>query len=175
MGPWLLHRPVTITADRERRCHAGLVTSQDVVLELRPLPLMRAVGGIALVAAILLVPLALTADFPLWFAAVSVAVAACAGAYAVAGALSRASAQADGWLEVRNRLTTRRLQRADIERVSLARMMGFGSNRRLVVHLRDGATVPLVATETLPLPGQLRALEGQSAELRHWLRGDRSH
>ncbi|RBY91453.1 hypothetical protein DQ244_08955 [Blastococcus sp. TBT05-19] len=96
------------------------------------------------------------------------------GAYAAAGSSSRASALAGGRLEVRNRLSTRQLLGADIERVSSARTMGVGSNRRLVVHLRDGAAVPLAATEALPLPGQLRALEEQSAELLHWLRDHRS-
>ncbi|MCZ2848661.1 PH domain-containing protein [Modestobacter sp. VKM Ac-2978] len=152
----------------------AVVTSRDVVVELRPLPLARAVSGIALVAAILLIPLALTADLPVWFAAALIAVAVGGGAYAAVGTLSHASALADGRLEVRNRLSTRRLQRADIERVSLAWTMGVGSNRRLVVHLKDGATVPLAATETLPLPGQRRALEEQSAELLHWLRDHRS-
>ncbi|MBJ7450527.1 MAG: PH domain-containing protein [Blastococcus sp.] len=150
------------------------MTSRDVVVELRPLPVARAASGVALVAAVLLIPLALAADLPVWLAAALVALAVGGGAYAAAGTLSHTSARADGWLEVRNRLTTHRLQRSDIERVSLAWTMGVGSNRRLVTHLKDGATVPLAATETLPLPRQRRALEEQSAELRHWLRDDRS-
>jgi hypothetical protein len=150
------------------------VTGPDLVLELRSPPLARAGNGIALAAAILLIVLVLTADLPVWFEAAMVALAVCGGAYAMAGTLTHVTARADGWLEVRNRLTTRRLQRTDIDRVFLAWTRGIGSNRRLVLLLRDGATLALAATETLPLPGQRRWLEEQAAEMRHWLRDDRS-
>ncbi len=92
--------------------------------------------------------------------------------YNTATVFSRVRAHADGSLEVRNRLTTRRLQRADIDRVMVRRQAGFGSVRRVELLLKDGATVHLVATETLPFPGQ-RRLEQQAAELRQWL-GDTS-
>jgi len=147
------------------------VTGPDVVLELRSPPSARAIHGIALVAAIVLVVLALSADLPVWFAAALLALAVCGGAAAVASTLSHVCARADGWLEVRNRLSTRQLQRNDIDRVFLA---WTGSNRRLVLLLRDGATLPLAATEVPPLPGRRRWLEEQAAEVRNWLRDDRS-
>jgi hypothetical protein len=84
--------------------------------------------------------------------------------------LSRVRAYADGSLEVRNRMSTRQPHRSDIDRVILGRQGGAGSLRRLELLLDDGATLHVVATETLPLPGQ-RRLEQQAAELRHWLSG----
>jgi len=70
----------------------------------------------------------------------------------------------------RNRLTTRRLQRSDVDRVMVSREGGFGSARRVDLLLQDGTTLQLVATQTPPLSGQ-RRVEQQAAELRQWLGG----
>jgi hypothetical protein len=99
------------------------------------------------------------------------ALAAGAVGSAITAAFTRVRARPDGVLEVRNRLKTRRLQRSDVDRVILRREGGIGSWRRLELLLKDGTQLPLVATETLPVPGQRRQLEERATELRHWLGG----
>jgi hypothetical protein len=148
------------------------VTSPNVVLELRPSPLDAALYVISLAVAVVLVVVVLTTDDSPLFTAVFIAFALGITGYNTATALSRASAYADGSLVVRNRVSTRRLQRSDIDRVMLSRHGGFGSLQRLQLLLRDGTTLLLVATESLPLPRHRRRLEGQAAELCRWLSGN---
>jgi hypothetical protein len=150
------------------------VTSPDVVLEFRPPPLVSALCRVSLVVAVVLLVVVLTIDGSPLFTAVFVAFAVGITAYNTAAALSRARAHADGSLEVRNRLSARRLRRSDLDRVMLGRQGGFGSSRRLELLLTDGTTLPLVATETPPLPGQRRRLEEKAVELRRWL-SDNAH
>jgi hypothetical protein len=118
------------------------VTFSDASPELRSPPLTRASYGVVVVAAVLLMVLVPTVPFPVLLT-----------------------------IEVRNRLKTRRLQRSDVDRVILRREGGIGSWRRLELLLKDGTQLPLVATETLPVPGQRRQLEERATELRHWLGG----
>jgi multisubunit Na+/H+ antiporter MnhG subunit len=148
------------------------VTSPDVVLELRPPPLATALYCVSLVVAVVLVVVLLTTDGSPLFTAVFLAFVVGITACNTAAALSRARAHADGSLEVRNRLSTRRLARSDVDRVMLGRQGGFGSSRRLELLLTEGTTLPLAATETPPLPGQRRRLEEQAVELRRWLSDD---
>lgn len=147
------------------------VTSPDVVLELRPSPVDSALYGASLVVAVGLVVFVLAMDGSPLSTAVFTAFAVGICGYNAATALSRARAHADGSLEVRNRLSTRRLQRSDVDRVVVGSQGGFGSPRRIELLLQDGTTLPLVATEAPPLPGQRRRLEQQAAELRSWLDG----
>src|SRR4051794_1891180 len=146
------------------------VSSPNVVLELRPPPVSVALYGTSLVVALVLAGLTLTTGGPLAFTAIFLAFVVGITSYNTATVLSRVRAYADGSLEVRNRMVTRRLHHSDIDRVILGRQGGAGSLWRLELLLNDGATLHLVATETLPLPGQ-RRLEQQAAELRHWLSG----
>jgi hypothetical protein len=150
------------------------VTSPNVVLELRPPPLASALYCVSLVVAVVLGVVVLTIDGSPLFTAVLLAFVVGITAYNTAAALSRARAHADGSLEVRNRLSVRGLQRSDVDRVMLGRQGGFGSSRRLELLLTDGTTLPLLATETSPLPGQRRRLEEQAVELRRWL-SDNTH
>ena len=145
------------------------MTSPNVVLELRPPLLASALYGVSLVVAVVFVVVVLTMDGSPLSTAVFLAFAVGITGYNTAAALSRARAYADGSLEVRNRLSTRRLQRSDVDRVMLGREGGFGSLRRLELLLTDGTTLSLAATETPPLPGQRRRLEEQAVELRRWL------
>lgn len=149
----------------------AVVTPPEVVLELRQAPLSQALYGTSVVVAVVLVVVVLAGGFPPLLTIVFLAFVVGITGYNTATALSRARAHADGSLEVRNRLTTRRLQRADIDRVVLGRQGGPGSLRRLELLLRDGATLNLVATEVPPLPGLRRRLEEQAAGLRAWLDG----
>lgn len=149
----------------------AVVTPSDVVLELRQAPLSQALYGASLVVAVVVAVVVLTGDFPAHFTILFIAFMVGITGYNTATALSRARAHADGSLEVRNRLTTRRLRRSDIDRVMLGRQGGPGSLRRLELLLRDGTTLHLVATEVPPLPGLKRRLEEQAAELRAWRDG----
>ena len=72
---------------------------------------------------------------------------------------------ADGALEVRNRFTTRRLHRADVDRVVVDRG-GLQTPARLELLLADGEALKLVATEVPPLPGVRGHLERQAEQLR---------
>lgn len=144
------------------------VDSSNVVLELRPPPVASILYCVSLVVVVVLVVVVLTTDDSPLFTAIFVTFAVGITAYNTATVLSRARAHADGSLEVRNRLSTRRLQRLDVDRVMVGRQGGFGSLRRVELLLTDGRTLPLVATETPPLPGQRRRLEEQAGELRRW-------
>ncbi|MGY2064357.1 hypothetical protein [Blastococcus sp. SYSU DS0619] len=147
------------------------MTSPDVVLELRQAPLSQALYGASLVVGVVLLVVILTSGFPPLVTIFFIAFAGGITGYNTATALSRVRAHADGSLEVRNRLTTRHLQRSGIDRVMLGRQGGPGSLRRLELLLGDGTTLHLVATEAPPLPGLRRRLEQQAAELRAWLDG----
>jgi hypothetical protein len=148
------------------------VTSPDVVLELRP-PVLTQVSYAAslVVAGVMIVVFvreiaddsAFSFVFPVFLAGIL--------AVNTATVLSRARAHADGSLVVRNRFSTRRLHRSDVDRVILGRQGGLGSPRRLELLLTDGAALQLVATETPPLPGLRRRLEGQAEQLRAWVSG----
>ncbi|WNV75914.1 hypothetical protein [Geodermatophilus sp. DSM 44513] len=145
------------------------MTSPDVVLELRPPALVSVLYYASLAVLPVMVVIALSTEGPPLFTVVFVVFALGIGAYNTATHLSRARAYADGSLVVRNRLSTRRLDRADIDRVVLGRQGGFGSLAQVELLLTDGSTLPLVGTETLPLPGPRRRLEEQVAELRRWV------
>jgi hypothetical protein len=149
------------------------MTSPNVVFELRPPRLSTALYGASLVVAVALVVFALSTGVLPLFTVVFVAIAAGIAGYNTATAFSRVRAHADGPLEVRNRMTTRRPQRVDVDRMMVGRQAGFGSVRRVELLLEDGTTLHLVATETLPLPRQ-RRWEQQAAELRLWLGGTTS-
>jgi hypothetical protein len=147
------------------------VTSPDVVVELRP-PLLSLVFYAAslVVAAVMVVVYvrefsgdAFSAIFPIFLAGIL--------CFNTATVFSRAWAHADGSLVVRNRFTTRRLQRSDVDRVIVGRQGGSGSARRLELLLTDGATLQLVATEVPPLPGLRQRLEDQAGQLRAWVAG----
>ncbi|MGY1723587.1 PH domain-containing protein [Blastococcus sp. SYSU DS0533] len=146
------------------------VTPSDAVLELRPPRFSTALYGASVVVAVVLVVFVLATGGPPLFRAVFAAFAVGITGYNTATVLSRVRAHADGGLEVRNRLQTRRLERAEIDRVAVGRQGGFGSARGVELVLTNGTTLPLVATETLPFPGQGQ-LEEQAAELRRWLAG----
>ncbi|MDP5183476.1 PH domain-containing protein [Blastococcus sp. BMG 814] len=148
------------------------MTSPDVVLDLRPPRFSTALYGASVVVAVVLVVFVLTTPGPPLFTAVFAAFAVGITGYNTATVLSRVRAHADGSLEVRNRLQTRRLQRPDIDRVMVGRQGGAGSMRRVELLLTDGTVLHLVATETLPFPGQ-RQVEEQAAELRRWIEGPR--
>jgi len=148
------------------------VTSPDVVLDLRPPRLAMAFYAASLVVAAGMVVVFVrefaggdpfTFVFPVFLAGIV--------GFNTATVLSRVRAFADGSLEVRNRFATRRLHRADVDRVILGRQGGFGSLRRLELLLADGQAVQLIATETPPLPGLKQRLEAQAAELRSWVTG----
>ena len=145
------------------------VTSPHVVLELRPSGLATVLYGASLVVGVVIVVSFLDAGGPPLFTAVFLAFAVGITGYNTATALSRVRAHVDGSLEVRNRLTTRRLQRSDIDRVMVGRRGGFGSPWRVELLLNDGTSLPLLATETLPSPGHRRQAEQQAAKLRSWL------
>lgn len=153
-------------------CIITAVTHPNVVFELRAPRVSIALYGASLVVAVVIVVFALTTGGFSLFTAVFVAFAVGITGYNTASVLSRVRGYADGSLEVRNRLASRRLQRADIDRVVVGRQGGFGSVRRIDLLLKDGATLQLVATETLPLFGQGR-FEHQAADVRRWL-GDLS-
>ncbi|CCG02978.1 protein of unknown function [Blastococcus saxobsidens DD2] len=164
----LAQAKATSTARRTMIC---TVASSDVFPELRSPPLTRAFYGVVVVAAVLLMFLVPTVPFPLLLTIAFMALAVGALGSVVAAAFTRVRARPEGLLEVRNRLTTRRLQRSDVDRVILRRQGGIGSWRRLELLLKDGTQLPLVATDTLPVPGQRRQLEQRATELRHWLGG----
>ncbi|MGY1739971.1 MULTISPECIES: hypothetical protein [unclassified Blastococcus] len=145
------------------------MASPDVVLELRPPALASFLYAASLVVGVVVVVVFLGTDAPPWFAVAFLAVAVGITAVNTAAALSRARARTDGTLEVRNRFTTRRVDRSEIDRVLLDSVGGFGSNRRVELLLTDGSTLPLVATETPPLPGARRRLEDQAARLQDWV------
>ena len=52
---------------------------------------------------------------------------------------------------------------------SRASRVSSGSLQRLELLLTDGSTLPLVATETSPLPEQRQCLKEQAVGLRRWL------
>jgi hypothetical protein len=145
------------------------VTSPYVVLELKPAPLAAVLSVASLVVGLGMVLTVLGSDVPLLFVLLFVVAVIGISGFNLATALSHARAHADGSLEVRNRLRTRCLVRAEIDRVLLDSVGGFGSNRRIGLLLADGTTLPLVATETPPFPGLRRRLEDQAAELRSWV------
>jgi len=148
------------------------VTATDVVLELRPPRIALVLYGVSLVVAAGMVVVFVrefTDDgvFSLVFPVVLLGILAFNGATV----LSRARAHGDGSLEVRNRFSTRRLQRTEVDRVMLGQQAGFGSARRVELLLTDGSTLALVATETPPFPGVRRRLEEQAGRLRDWVAG----
>ena len=149
-----------------------MTTTEPVELELRMPPAALTLYAASLVVAVGMVVFfvrdglgqgAFVVVFPLFFAGIL--------AFNTATALSRARAHADGTLEVRNRFRTRRLQRADVDRVMVGQQGGFGSPRRLELLLTDGELLPLVGTETPPLIGGRRRLEAQGEQLRGWVAG----
>jgi hypothetical protein len=148
------------------------VASPNVELDVRQPRVSVVLYGTSLVVAVGVVVLILTTvRSPVSTAFFLLCLVAILG-YNTATLLSRVRAYADGTLEVRNRFSTRRLQRSEVDRVMLGRQGGFGSLLRLELLLQDGTTLNLVATETLPVSGQ-RRLEQLVADLRHWLAGNR--
>lgn len=146
------------------------VTTTDVVIELRPPRVAQVLFAASLVVAAAMVVLfvrdiagegPLTVLFPVVLIGIV--------AFNAATALSWARGDAAGCLTVRNRFTTRRLHRSDVDRVITGRQAGFGSPRRLELLLVDGDTLQLVATEVPPLPGLRARLERQAEELRAWV------
>ncbi len=99
-------------------------------------------------------------------------IAAVVGITAVntARALSRARTTPDGALVVRNLFRTTTLQPSDVDRVLTDRAGGPGSPRRVQLLLRDGSTLPVVATEAI-WPGSRARTEGQAEQLRAWAAG----
>jgi hypothetical protein len=83
-----------------------------------------ALYGTSLVVALVLAGLTLTTGGPLAFTAIFLAFVVGITSYNTATVLSRVRAYADGSLEVRNRMVTRRLHRSDIDRVILGRQGG---------------------------------------------------
>ena len=144
------------------------VSSSNVDLELRQPPLSVGLFCTSLVVAGGLAVFVVATGGPLPSRVVFLAFIVGITGYNAATVLSRVLAFADGSLEVRNRFSTRHLQRSDIDRVVVGRQGGFGSLRRLELLLNQGTTVHLVATQALPFPGQ-RRLDQQAAELRRWL------
>ena len=127
--------------------------------------------AVSVVIAVGIVVVATSSGGPVWFLAFFVLVGLGITAYNGATAFSRTRALADGSLVVRNRFTTRRLQRSDVDRVIVGRQGGFGSARRLELLLTDGTTLHLTATELPPLPGSRRRSEEQAEQLRAWVAG----
>jgi len=148
------------------------VTPPDVVLELRPPRPAIVLYLISVLPAVVVMPVVLD-DSSARFAVVFLPLYVGALAFHTATVLTRVRAYADGLLEVRNRLSTRRLQRADVARVTVVRQGGLGSAWQLELLLTDGSTLPLVATQT-PQSRPHRRLEERAAELRRWL-GDAAH
>ncbi|MPR00387.1 hypothetical protein GB931_21180 [Modestobacter sp. I12A-02628] len=87
----------------------------------------------------------------------------------VRAVLLSVSTTADGRLRVVNRLRTTTYERADIEDVRLPPrgMQGVAQGAMLQLELRDGSSVRLDATASLPWRGA--ALEDQHRRLRAWL------
>jgi len=149
-----------------------VVTAPDVVLEFRPPRVVLVLYGASLVVAAGMAVLFVrelaggdlfTFVFPVFLLGIL--------AFNGATALSRARARGDGSLEVRNRFSTQRLQRAEVDQVMVGRRAGFGSARRLELLLSDGSVLPLVGTETPPFPGSGQRLEDQAGRLRDWVAG----
>ena len=145
------------------------VTSPHVVVELRPPRLTTVPYLVSVVVAVVIVVSFLDAGGSPLFTAVFLAFAVGITGYNTATVLSRVRAYVDGSLEVRNRWTTRRLHRSDVDRVMVGRGGGFGTPWRVDLLLTDGTSLPLLATETPPFPGQRRRIEQEAAELRSWL------
>ncbi|WP_089307318.1 PH domain-containing protein [Geodermatophilus pulveris] len=143
------------------------MTSPDVVLELRPPRPAVVLSLISALPAVVVVPMVLD-GFSARFATVLLLLYVGALAFHAVTVLTRVRAHADGSLEVRNRLSTRRLHRTDVARVTAARQGGLGSAWRLELLLADGSTLPLIATQT-PQSRPQRHLEERAAELRRWL------
>jgi hypothetical protein len=91
--------------------------------------------------------------------------------YNVATVRSRAWAHADGRLVVRNRFSTRTLQRTDVDRVLVGGQASLDNPRRVELLLTDGEVLPLVGTEAPPLPGVRARLERDAEQLRAWVTG----
>ncbi len=149
------------------------VTSTDAV-DLRPPRVAVVLCGLSLVLAGVFSVTVLTFDASPLFTAFSVVFVLGICAYNGATVLSRATTGADGALEVRNRLSTRRLQPSEVDRVMVGGQVGFGAMRRVDLLLTDGTTLPLVATEVPPLVGARRRLEEQAEQVRRWI-GDPHH
>jgi len=148
------------------------VNSPDVVVELRP-PLLAVVlyAASLVVAAVMAVFVVRQVTDGSAFSAVFLLFLAGIVAVNSATALSRVRARTDGWLVVRNRFSTHRVQRSAVDRVVEGRQAGFGSSRRLELLLTSGETVRLVATEVPPLPGLRDRLGRQGDQLRDWVAG----
>lgn len=141
-----------------------------VVLELRPPRIVQALFAASLVVAAVMVvvfvrDIAGEGPFTFLFPVSLIAIVA----FNASTALSWVRGDAAGGLTVRNRFTTRRLHRADVDRVIAGQQAGFGSPRRLELLLTDGDTLRLIATEVPPLPGLRTRLERQAEELRAWV------
>ena len=145
------------------------VTTTDVVVELRPPRIAQLLFAVSLVFAAVMVVVFVrefadgspfTYVFPVALAGIL--------AFNTATTMSQVRGTTDGTLEVRNRFTTRRLHRSDVDRVIVDRG-GFQSAARLELLLTDGAALKLIATEVPPLPGVRRRLERQAEELRSWV------
>jgi hypothetical protein len=145
------------------------VTSPDVVVDLRPSALAAVFYAASLVIAAALVITVVGMDGDVPFTVFFLVFVAGIVGVNTATVLSRVRARADGSLEVRNRFSTRRLQRSDVDRVIQGRRAGVGSARRIELLLTDGRTVPLIATETPPLPGLGQRMEQQAEQLRAWM------
>ncbi|WNV75915.1 hypothetical protein [Geodermatophilus sp. DSM 44513] len=143
------------------------MTPADVVLDLRPPGPAVVLYVLSVLPAVVVVPIVLD-DFSPTVAAVVLPLYVGVLAFNTATVLSRARAYADGSLVVRNRLSTRRLQRADVDRVTVARRRGPGSAWQLELLLTDGSTLPVVATQT-PQSRPQRRLEERAAALQRWL------
>jgi hypothetical protein len=144
------------------------VTAPDV-LELRPPRAVMTLYGLSVVIVVLVVANALTTGPSVQFRMLFLVFVLGIAVYNTATVLSRVRAHGDGALEVRNRFSTRRLQRSDVDRVMVGRQGGLGTPRRLELLLTDGETLQLVATEVPPLPGLRRRLDDQAEDLRAWL------
>jgi len=145
------------------------VTSPDVVVELRP-PLLSLVFYAASLVVMAVMVVLYVRDFSAdAFSAIFGVFLAGILCFNTATVFSRARAHADGSLVVRNRFA--RLQRSDVDRVIVGRQGGFGSARPLELLLTDGATLPLMATEVPPLPGQRQRLDDRAERLRAWVTG----
>ena len=148
------------------------VTSPDVVVELRP-PLVAVVLYAASLVVAAVMGVLVVRQIADGSAFSSVFLLFLAGIVAVNSAtvLSRVSARTDGWLVIRNRFSTQRVERSAVDRVIEGRQAGFGSTRRLELLLTSGETVRLVATEVPPLPGLRDRLGRQGDQLRDWVAG----
>lgn len=142
------------------------IASPDAVVELRPSPVSMALYSASLVVALAFVVLNVGTGAPPVVMAFFLVCVVAITTYNTATVLSRVRGHTDGWLEVRNRCVTRRLQRSDIDRVLLGRRSGSGSLRRLELLLDEGPTA------TLPFVRH-RSLDRQAAELQNWQNGHR--